>query len=175
MLSAIDRSRYDVIPVGITRSGQWVLVDDDPAALELREGAPPVEVTAEGLGRGLVTLPPGGGRLTVTRPGRLPALLGEVDVVLPLLHGAYGEDGTIQGLLEMAGVRYVGCGVLASAVGMDKQVTKVLLAAAGVPTAPHVVVEPHAWRRDPALVLDALPTCITFDQPEAKSIPPYIY
>ncbi len=162
VLAAIDRDRYDVVPVGITRAGEWVLVDDDPGALELRDGEPPVEVTADGLGRGTVALPMGGGALTVSRPGQVPAVLGEVDVVLPLLHGPYGEDGTIQGLLEMAGARYVGCGVLASAAGMDKQVTKVLLSAAGIPTAPHVVVDSHSWSRDPELVLDA---CQSLDFP----------
>ena len=75
--------------------------------------------------------------------------------VLPLLHGPYGEDGTIQGMLEMMGIPYVGCGVLASAAGMDKQVTKVLLGAAGIATAPHVVVGPHAWKRDPEAILEA--------------------
>ena len=154
VLSAIDRRRYDVLPIGVTRQGQWVLVDDDPAALELRGDEPPVEVTATGLGRGELTMRPGGGALSAVTPTGTH-LLGAVDVVLPLLHGPYGEDGTIQGLLEMMGLPYVGCGVLASAAGMDKQVTKVLLNAAGIPTAPHVVVTPRAWHHDPAAVLKA--------------------
>ncbi|WP_127841795.1 D-alanine--D-alanine ligase family protein [Actinomyces wuliandei] len=162
VLSAIDRQRYEVVPVGITRSGQWVLVDDDPAALELVEGRPPVEITGEGAGRGAVTVPQGGrGTVLVATPGQPPREV-VVDVVLPLLHGPYGEDGTVQGLLETAGLRYVGCGVLASAAGMDKQVTKVLLGAAGIPTVPHVVVSPRTWRRDPELVLDA---CEALDYP----------
>ena len=131
-----------------------MLVDDDPAALELSDSRPPVRITTDGLGRGTLTAPLGGGDLTVAAPAG-PQVLGQVDVVLPLLHGPYGEDGTIQGMLEMMGVPYVGCGVLASAAGMDKQVTKVLLGAAGIATAPHVVVGPHAWKRDPEAILEA--------------------
>jgi D-alanine-D-alanine ligase len=95
----------------------------------------------------------------VHEPGRLPRTLGEVDVVMPLLHGPWGEDGTIQGLLEMAGVRYVGAGVLASAVGMDKHHMKIAFAAAGLVTLPYVVVTPRRWAADPAGVraeVDAL-------------------
>ena len=154
VLSAIDRDHYEVLPVGITPEGQWLLVEDDPAALELSDNRPPVTITAEGLGRGRLTAPLGGGELTVLGPTG-PEILGRVDVVLPLLHGPYGEDGTIQGMLEMMGIPYVGCGVLASAAGMDKQVTKVLLGAAGIATAPHVVVGPHAWKRDPEAILKA--------------------
>lgn len=154
VLSAIDRDRYEILPVGITPEGQWVLVEDDPAAFEISDDRPPVTITADGLGRGILAAPLGGGELTVLGPTG-PQVLGQVDVVLPLLHGPYGEDGTIQGMLEMMGVPYVGCGVLASAAGMDKQVTKVLLGAAGIATAPHVVVGPHAWKRDPEAVLEA--------------------
>ena len=154
VLSAIDRERYEVVPIGITMDGKWVLVDDDPAALALRDDAPPVRVTAEGLGRGELAIRLGGGvPVALTQAG--PSILEAIDVVLPLLHGPYGEDGTIQGMLEMLGLPYVGCGVLASAAGMDKQVTKVLLADAGIPTAPHVVVGPHAWTRDPEAILAA--------------------
>ncbi|WP_136192773.1 D-alanine--D-alanine ligase family protein [Actinomyces procaprae] len=152
VLDAIDRDRYDVVPIGITRQGQWVLVDDDPDALRLSDDRPPVEITADGLGRGELAMRLGGGNLTAITPAG-PEVLGAVDVVLPLLHGPYGEDGTIQGMLEMLGLPYAGCGVLASAAGMDKQITKVLLRAAGIPTAPHVLVEPHRWRRDKAAIL----------------------
>ena len=161
VLSAIDRDRYEVLPIGITLSGQWVLVDDDPAALALDDSRPPVEITADGLGRGELAVQLGSGALTALTPSG-PDVLGGVDVVLPLLHGPYGEDGTIQGMLEMLGIRYVGCGVLASAAGMDKQVTKVLLSAAGIATAPHVVIELHRWKRDRDAVLQA---CEELDYP----------
>lgn len=152
VLSAIDRDRFEVIPIGITREGQWLLVDDDPGALALNDSRPPVEITADGLGRGELSMSLGGGALRVTTPQGTQEL-GTVDVVLPLLHGPYGEDGTIQGQLEMLGLRYVGCGVLASAAGMDKHVTKVLLGAAGIPTAPHVTVHGSQWEQEREAVL----------------------
>ncbi|MDO4899544.1 D-alanine--D-alanine ligase family protein [Actinomyces sp.] len=154
VLDAIDRDRYDVLPVGITKQGQWVLVDDDPDALRLSDDRPPVEITTGGLGRAELAMRLGGGDIAAITPTG-PEVLGSVDVVLPLLHGPYGEDGTIQGMLEMLDLPYVGCGVLASAAGMDKQVTKVLLRAAGIPTAPHVLVQPHRWRRERATILAA--------------------
>jgi D-alanine-D-alanine ligase len=94
--------------------------------------------------------------LTVHEPGQVPRELGEVDVVLPLLHGPYGEDGTMQGLLELAGIAYVGSGVFASAAAMDKGHMKALLAAAGLQVGPHTVVTPRAWATDRAAVREAV-------------------
>ena len=91
--------------------------------------------------------------LVITRAAQVPEVIGEVDVVFPLLHGPWGEDGTLQGMLEMAGVRYVGSGVLASAVGMDKAFMKVVLAAAGLPVTPGTTVTRREWETDPAGVL----------------------
>ena len=118
MLSSIDRSKYDVVPVGITREGSWVQVADEPARLAVTGGQlPTVEAVAE---PGGAVVPWGGSGVVASAPGRIPHLLGEVDVVLPVLHGPFGEDGTLQGLLEMAGVPYVGAGVLSSAVSMTR-------------------------------------------------------
>src|ERR1700759_3896029 len=146
VLGAIDRDRYDVVPVGIARDGRWVLTSGDPARLALSSGSQPsVEAVAE---PGVSVTPaagPGGGALVFSGPAAVPAELGEVDVVLPLLHGAYGEDGTIQGLLEMAGIRYAGAGVLASAAGMDKEYMKLLFAARGLPIGPYVVGRDRDW------------------------------
>jgi D-alanine-D-alanine ligase len=144
MLAAIDRDKYDVIPVGITRDGRWVLAADDPAKLRLTAGElPSVESVAE---PGTQVVPWADRRpVTASAPGQIPHLLGEVDVVLPVLHGPFGEDGTIQGLLEMAGVPYVGAGVLASAVGMDKEYMKIIFQARGLPVGPHVVVRERDW------------------------------
>jgi D-alanine-D-alanine ligase len=141
VMGALDRDRYEVVPVGIAPDGRWVLADPDQP-LEITDGKLP-EV-AGGTAVSLVGDPRSRG-LAVLDPGRAigPALT-EVDVVFPVLHGAYGEDGTIQGLLEMAGVPYVGSGVLASAASMDKEVTKKLLTAAGLAQGDHVVL------RDPA-------------------------
>ncbi len=146
VLGAIDRDRYDVLPIGIARDGRWVLTSGDPARLALSSGSQPsVDAVAE---PGVSVTPaagPGGGALVFSGPAAVPPELGEVDVVLPLLHGAYGEDGTIQGLLEMAGIRYVGAGVLASAAGMDKEYMKLLFAARGLPIGPYVVVRDRDW------------------------------
>jgi D-alanine-D-alanine ligase len=146
VLGAIDRDRYDVVPIGIARDGRWVLASGDPARLALSSGSSPsVDAVAV---PGVSVTPaagPSGGALVFSGPSSVPSELGEVDVVLPLLHGAYGEDGTIQGLLEMAGIRYAGAGVLASAAGMDKEYMKLLFAARGLPIGPYVVVRDRSW------------------------------
>jgi D-alanine-D-alanine ligase len=142
MLGAIDRSRYEVIPVGITTDGNWVQVADAPERLAVTDGQlPTVEAVAE---QGSEVVPWSGG-VVASAPSRIPHLLGEVDVVLPVLHGPYGEDGTIQGLLEMAGVPYVGAGVLASAVSMDKEYMNLIFTAKGLPVGPYVVVRNRDW------------------------------
>ncbi|MCC5576759.1 D-alanine--D-alanine ligase [Microtetraspora sp. AC03309] len=148
VLSVIDRSRYEVIPVGIAQDGRWVLVSDGQS-YAIEEGELPV-VTESGTA---LALPSDSGSLVALDPGQIPRSLGEVDVVFPMLHGPFGEDGTIQGLLEMAGVRYVGSGVLASAVGMDKAYMKLVLKAAGLPVGPFVVVRDRDWRTDRGRVL----------------------
>ncbi len=143
MLSAIDRSRYEVIPVGITTEGNWVLVADAPERLAVTGGTlPTVAAVAE---PGADVVPWSGGEVVATAPAQIPHLFGDVDVVIPVLHGPYGEDGTIQGLLEMAGVRYVGAGVLSSAVSMDKEYMKLIFASRGLPVGPHVVVRERDW------------------------------
>ena len=145
MLGSIDRGKYEVVPVGITRDGNWVLAADDPARLAVTGGQlPSVEAVAEP-GTQVVPWAERGQSLTTSAPGQIPGLLGEVDVVLPVLHGPFGEDGTIQGLLEMAGVPYVGAGVLASAVSMDKEYMKIIFQAKGLPVGPHVVVRERDW------------------------------
>jgi D-alanine-D-alanine ligase len=148
VLAAIDRSVYDVVPIGITRSGRWVLASGEPARWELVGDKLPEVSDAEGPAV-LVPMETGSRSLTVLEPGAVPRELGEVDVVLPLLHGPFGEDGTLQGLLELADVRYVGSGVLASAASMDKHYMKLVLSGAGLPIGPHVVVERRRWERHP--------------------------
>ncbi|GAB2545230.1 D-alanine--D-alanine ligase family protein [Brachybacterium huguangmaarense] len=149
ILSAIDRERYDVVAVGITRDGRYVLASDDPQSWQIREGIAP-EVPGDG---DEVLLPAGarepGGRaaLRVIRDGRVEHLA-NIDVVLPLLHGPYGEDGTIQGALDLLDIPYVGSGVLASATCMDKAATKAALRAADIPCASDVVVTEDAWTAD---------------------------
>ena len=152
VLEAMDRDRYDVVPVGIAKDGHWVLAPDDPEPLRLAPGhEPEVDGTASSV---IVPTSATDRTLVVHEPGAPPRTLGEVDVVFPLLHGPFGEDGTIQGLLDLADVRYVGSGVTASATMMDKHVMKVLLAASGLPVGPYVVVTDKDWRRDPAAAME---------------------
>jgi D-alanine-D-alanine ligase len=137
VIGALDPDRYEVVPVGIATDGRWVLADGDQR-MAITDGTLP-EVTG-GTAVSLVGDPEGRG-FAVLEPGAaVGRALTEVDVVFPVLHGTYGEDGTIQGLLEMAGLPYVGSGVFASAASMDKEFTKKLLAAAGLPQGDHVVL-----------------------------------
>jgi len=142
MLGAIDRDKYEVIPVGITRDGRWVLAADEPARLTASGGELP---SVESVARPGTHVVPWATQPALSAPGEIPHLLGQVDVVLPVLHGPFGEDGTIQGLLEMAGVPYVGSGVLASAVSMDKEYMKIIFQARGLPVGRHVVVRERDW------------------------------
>ena len=144
ILSAIDRDRYEVLPIGIATDGRWVLTSGDPVRLALSAGSVP-SVESVSVGDGEI-VPRAGAILQVSEPGALPRDLGSVDVVLPLLHGAYGEDGTLQGLLEMTGTRYAGAGVFASAAGMDKEYMKLLMSARGLPVGRYVVVRDRDWR-----------------------------
>ncbi|OLR91588.1 D-alanine--D-alanine ligase family protein [Actinokineospora bangkokensis] len=147
VLGNLAGGRFEVVPVGITPEGRWVLGPADPTTLRIEDRTLPSVTSGTAL-----TLPadPGSVGLVALEPGREGEVLSEVDVVFPLLHGAYGEDGTIQGLLEMVGVPYVGPGVLASAVAMDKGFTKKLLAAEGLPVGRFVELRRTATTLTPA-------------------------
>jgi D-alanine-D-alanine ligase len=139
ILAALDPDEFEVVPVGITRTGRWVLTDGDPRALSLHGGSLP-EITAASGNAVVLSGDPSSRGLVVLEPTDGGAALRDVDVVFPVLHGAYGEDGTIQGLLEMAGIPYVGANVLASAAAMDKEFTKKIVAAEGIPIGPYAVL-----------------------------------
>ncbi|MGO4803829.1 D-alanine--D-alanine ligase family protein [Arthrobacter sp. 2MCAF15] len=150
VLGAIDKDKYDVIPIGIAKTGQWVLASGATSewslsASSLPEVAPSTQTVA---------LAEIGGehQLIVASPNAVPQELGAVDVVFPLLHGPFGEDGTVQGLLELSDTRYVGAGVLASAVGMDKHFMKVVFESAGLHVGPYIAVTDRQWRNDPESV-----------------------
>ena len=144
VMRALDPARYEVIPVGSTVDGRWVRVDGDPEQLVIHDGHLPA-VDAAGV---QVALQP------TTTEAVLADIQSEavesIDVVFPVLHGPWGEDGTVQGLLELAGVPYVGSGVFASAAGMDKGHMKRLIVGAGIPTGPFEIITDRAWRDDPA-------------------------
>lgn len=139
VLDQLDRERFEVIGVGITRDGAWVLGPSDGCALRL-DGRTLPEITSGDA----VALPTEGGRPELVRldPARAGEVVGAVDVVIPVLHGAGGEDGTVQGLFETVGVPYVGAGVCSSAASMDKDVTKRLLRAEGIAVGDWVTLRP---------------------------------
>lgn len=149
MLRAIDRERFHVIPVGITRDGAYVLEDDDPDKFALN-----AERLPEVVDNGTRIIWPDSARsreLRVRHADGTEQSLGDVDVVFPILHGRFGEDGTIQGFLELLDLPYVGAGLLMSAIGMDKHTTKSILKAADVPVVPWVTVTGPDLVRDPDL------------------------
>ena len=146
ILRALDRDRYEVSSVGILPDGRWVLVDPDPAAIASAAAGELPAVADTGQSAVLLPEPVAG--------VNAPDAIRDVDVVFPVLHGPWGEDGTVQGLLEMAGIPYVGSGVFASAAAMDKGHMKALLMAAGLPVGPSVVVTAAQWDRDAGEVRD---------------------
>ena len=145
IIETLDRDKYEVVPIGITKDGEWLL-SGDPLR-ELKETAPADRATAPvATGREAT-------RTLIPVVGTEVSLQQALDVVIPVLHGPYGEDGTVQGLFELAQIPYVGAGVLASAVGMDKAVMKDVFRQHGIPVVASVVVKRKAWRRQPDEVL----------------------
>lgn len=136
VLSALDRQKYEVIPVGITREGRWLKGVEPLEMLENKKKGVPVALLGDPFLKGMTQLE--------NAAGELPLVTDGVDVVFPVLHGTYGEDGTVQGLLEMADLPYVGAGVLSSALGMDKVLMKTVFSRSGVPQARFW----HCLRRD---------------------------
>ncbi|WP_372344056.1 D-alanine--D-alanine ligase family protein [Streptomyces sp. KL116D] len=149
VLRAIDRSKYDVLPIGITREGRWALTADDPERMAITDRQVPDVADLAESPEGGVVLPvdPSSREVVYNEPGSVPKVLGDVDVVFPVLHGPYGEDGTIQGLLDLSGTPYVGCGVLSSAVGQDKEYMKRIFTSFGLKVGPYLVVRPREWEQ----------------------------
>jgi D-alanine-D-alanine ligase len=162
VMEALDPDRYEVVPIAITREGRWLLPERGPCELTAPDGTLP-EVDEHGTA---LTLGPGNQRTlrdqgtqgtqgtdldrgTYVAQG---APGGPIDVVLPILHGPFGEDGTVQGMLELAGLPYVGAGVLASALAMDKAMAKTVCAQAGLPQVPYVVARRGEWEQEPDAV-----------------------
>jgi D-alanine-D-alanine ligase len=144
VLRALDRNLYDVVPIGITKSGKWVLEADNADRLAIQNGVfPEVDSTNPAV---LFTADPSAKDLVVQ--SNVPEVLQQVDVAFPVLHGPWGEDGTIQGLLELAGIPYVGSGVFASAAAMDKAHLKAMMHSAGLPIGPYEVVSNAQWTNE---------------------------
>ena len=164
ILKAIDRKKFEVVPIGITKDGHWLAAGDAHNLLEgdqsavarrLRAGDPEATPGAKLLHEGIPTLlapEPVESSAALTAGSVRPAAA-NLDVVFPVLHGTFGEDGTIQGLFELAGIAYVGSGVLGSAAGMDKDVMKRLFAQAGLPIVKHVTVLRAEWEKQPGKVI----------------------
>jgi len=151
MMAAMDKSKYEIVPVGITKDGRWIAQGDPLRALEAGDISisQPAALLADPSRRGLMRLDEGTGACQLSA-------LDALDVVFPVLHGPYGEDGTVQGLLELAGVPYVGAGVTGSAVGMDKAVFKDVMRAHGLPQVGYVVALRREWEADGARLMDKI-------------------
>lgn len=153
-LRALDTDKFEAIPVGITKDGKWIVNGENPLGWSLDEGLPTVEKTP-GAKDVVLEVALGQDGFFAREDDGTMTPFGHVDAVFPVLHGPYGEDGTIQGLFEMMGVPYVGCGVLASAACMDKHYTKVLLAAAGIPVAPGITLDARSFDKASEFKTDA--------------------
>lgn len=182
VMEALDKDKYDIVPVGIDKQGRWLAGSDPLLALEQaadpkllgRDPQPGVVQLDVPLHRSEGRLPDAATPLDqVEQPDAAAleqrdvsnsslAVAQRLDVIVPILHGMYGEDGTLQGLLDLAGTPYVGCGVLASAVGMDKGVMKAAFAAAGLPQVPYLLVRRSDWQRDHAPVLDQIEATLRY-------------
>lgn len=147
VIDAMDRSRYEIVPIAITKSGRWLASSDAAQLLPeavVQGGDREVAIVGDPTRSDLVRIDAAAG----------PSSLGHLDVIFPVLHGTFGEDGTIQGLFELANLPYVGSGVLGSSAGMDKIAMKMLFRDAGLPIVPYVAATRTAWERDPAPILD---------------------
>jgi D-alanine-D-alanine ligase len=166
IMDNISRDKYEVVPIGITKDGEWIVGGDPMKALASG-------LTAESSPAALLADPSRGGvwnidataeekALQTSEPEITAVRLAKLDVVFPVLHGTFGEDGTVQGLLELASVPYVGCGVMASAVAMDKAICKEIWRAQGLPVLPFLVIKRKAWKQTPAKVIDRILSSLDF-------------
>ena len=153
-LRALDTDKFEAIPVGITKDGKWIVNGENPLGWSLDEGLPTVEKTP-GAKEVVLEVALGQDGFFAREDDGTLTPFGHVDAVFPVLHGPSGEDGTIQGLCDLLGVPYVGCGVLASAACMDKHYTKVLLAAAGIPVAPGITLDARSFDKASEFKTDA--------------------
>jgi len=151
VMDAIDKGKYDVVPIGITKEGRWIASGDPLKALQAGEASAsqPAALLGDPSRRGLIPLEDTERAVKATR-------VTELDVIFPVLHGPYGEDGTVQGLLDLAGIPYVGAGVTASALGMDKAIFKDVMIAHGLPIADYLAFKRKEWEADPEGVIEQI-------------------
>jgi D-alanine-D-alanine ligase len=159
----LDRKRYEPVAIRIEKDGRWRLLDRPPSAASAADVIDQMREASHTRGGRDVVMParPGDDTLLLVDAASVVTGLG-LDVLFPVLHGPFGEDGTVQGLLDLADVPYVGCGVLASAVGMDKDVMKVLFQARGLRVTPWVVVRRHKWLADRNAIIERISETLTY-------------
>src|SRR5438034_4766807 len=155
VMANLDHDKYEIVPIGITREGSWLL-GTEPQALLAAEQSASHETGLEETTAVTLTGDPRLRRLIPVENGEELGNRGALDVILPVLHGTYGEDGSLQGLLEMANVPYVGCGVLGSALGMDKEKMKIVFQAVGLPIVDYLVYRRNEWERWPETIMDEI-------------------
>jgi D-alanine-D-alanine ligase len=158
VMANLDSEKYEAVPIGITKEGSWLLGTNPQQWLAAGDGGEKSGLEEPGERTKAVTLTgdPRLRRLIPVQEGEQLGSQGAVDVIFPVMHGTYGEDGALQGLLEMANVPYVGCGVLGSALGMDKEKMKMLFASVDLPIVDYLVYRRSAWERAPEPILDAI-------------------
>ncbi|HYX50671.1 MAG TPA: D-alanine--D-alanine ligase family protein, partial [Ktedonobacteraceae bacterium] len=155
VMANLDRDKYEIVPIGITREGSWLL-GTEPQMLRAAGPYDSHDIGLETTRAVTLTSDPRLRRLIPVENGEELGNEGAIDVIFPVLHGTYGEDGALQGLLEMANVPYVGCGVLGSALGMDKEKMKLVFQAVGLPVAKYMVFRRNHWEHKPEFILDAV-------------------
>ena len=157
VMAHLDSEKYEIVPLGITKEGSWLLGTEPQQLIAAEREAAAAEVTAsEQTTAVTLTGDPGVRRLISVQSGSDLGSQGALDVILPVLHGTYGEDGSLQGLLDMANIPYVGCGVLGAALGMDKEKMKMIFHSIGLPIVDYLVFRRSEWERSPETVMNAL-------------------
>lgn len=164
VLEGLDPARYEILPIGITKQGRWIAAADAHARLIAQADAAklPGGDSIPAAAQAGITTQEAAGAFEMIAAGADSSAIGGLDVLFPVLHGPMGEDGTVQGLLTLAGVPYVGCGVMASAVGMDKAMMKAAFAGAGLPLLPWALVRRVDWEHEPERILDWIESHLTF-------------
>ncbi|HEY6286523.1 MAG TPA: D-alanine--D-alanine ligase [Ktedonobacteraceae bacterium] len=161
VMANLDRDKYEIVPIGITKEGSWLL-GTEPRTLRAAELNATHDTGLETTTAVTLTGDPRLRRLIPVENGEELGNRGMLDVIFPVLHGTYGEDGALQGLLEMANVPYIGCGVLGSSLGMDKEKMKLVFQAVGLPVAEYLVYRRNQWERSPEFILDAVEQQLDF-------------
>src|SRR6266568_2649200 len=155
VMENLDKDKFEVVPIGITKEGSWLLGVDPVRLLAAEQDVTP-DANLEQTTAVTLTGDPTLRRLIPVQGGEPLGSGGSIDVLFPVMHGTYGEDGSLQGLMDMANVPYVGCGVLGSALGMDKEKMKMVFQSVGLPIVDYVVYRRNEWERSPETIMDAI-------------------